>query len=51
MGGDIDKPVLSSLLDNMRQDVKITEEVSPDRIVDLAPLRAVQQELNINRTK
>lgn len=49
--GDIDEPVLKSLVDNMKQDVKVTEEVPPDRIVDLAPLREVQQELNIKRTK
>jgi hypothetical protein len=49
--GDIDEPVLKSLVDNMKQDVKVTEEVPPDRIVNLAPLREVQQELNIKRTK
>lgn len=51
MDGDIDEPVLKSLLDNMRQDVKVTEEVSPDRVVDLGLLREVQAELNIKKTK
>ena len=51
MDGDIDEPVLKSLVDNMKQDVKVSEEVPPDRIVDLAPLREVQQELKIKRTK
>jgi hypothetical protein len=51
MDGDIDEPVLKSLVDNMKQDVKVTEEVPPDRIVDLGLLREVQQELKIKRTK
>src|SRR3990167_2054248 len=51
MDGDIDEPVLNSLLDNMKKDVKVTEDIPLDRVVDFGPLREVLVEINIKKTR
>jgi len=43
--GDIEEPVLQSIIDKIRQESGYAAEVPLDRLVDLAPLRAVKAEL------
>jgi ABC-type nitrate/sulfonate/bicarbonate transport system substrate-binding protein len=43
--GDIEEPVLKSIVDKIRQESGFAAEVPLDRLVDLAPLREVQREL------
>ena len=43
--GDIEEPVLKTILDKLKQESGITAEVPLDRLVDLSPLREAQKEL------
>lgn len=43
--GDIEEPVLQSIINNIRQDSGITAEVPMDRLVDLSILREARAEL------
>ncbi len=43
--GDIEEPVLKTILEKIKQESGITAEVALDRLVDLAPLREAQKEL------
>ncbi|MBI4490993.1 MAG: ABC transporter substrate-binding protein [Deltaproteobacteria bacterium] len=45
MGGDIEEALLKSVIERMKKDSKITEEVPMDRIVDLSLVREIQSEL------
>ena len=45
MDGDIEEALLKSVIERMKKDSKITEEVPIDRIVDLSLVREVQSEL------
>lgn len=45
MGGDIEEALLKSVIERMKKDSKISEEVPMDRIVDLSLVREVQSEL------
>src|SRR5919109_1834192 len=49
--GDIEEPVLKSILDKIRQESAIASEVPVDRIVDLSMLRDVKGEMRKNRQK
>lgn len=51
MGGDIDEALLKSVIERMKKDSKITEEVPMDRIVDLSLVREVQAELKSKRRR
>src|SRR5262252_4001869 len=41
--GDIEDPVLKSIIDKIRQESGITAEIPADRLVDLSPLREVRK--------
>jgi hypothetical protein len=43
--GDIEEPVLKSIINNIRQESGITAEVPMDRLVDLSILREARAEL------
>jgi len=43
--GDIEEPVLKTILEKLKQESGMTGEVPMDRLVDLSPLREVQKEL------
>ena len=43
--GDIEEPVLKSIIDKIRQESGIAAEIPTDRLVDLSILRAVKAEL------
>ncbi len=43
--GDIEEPVLKTILEKIKHESGITAEVPLDRLVDLAPLREAQKEL------
>jgi hypothetical protein len=43
--GDIEEPVLKSILDKIRQESGILGEISVDRVVDLSMLREVKGEM------
>ena len=43
--GDIEEPVLKSIIDKIRQESGIAAEIPMDRLVDLAILREVKTEL------
>jgi ABC-type nitrate/sulfonate/bicarbonate transport system substrate-binding protein len=43
--GDIEEPVLKSIIDKLRQESAITAEVPSERLVDLSILREVRAEL------
>ncbi len=49
MNGDIDDGLLKSVIERMKQDSKITEEISAGRIVDLSVVREVQSDLKSKR--
>src|SRR5213594_1165790 len=49
MNGDIDDGLLKSVIERMKQDSKITEEISAGRIVDLSLVREVQSDLKSKR--
>jgi ABC-type nitrate/sulfonate/bicarbonate transport system substrate-binding protein len=49
--GDIDELLLKSVLDRMKKDAKIIEDVPLDRIVDLSLVREVQSELKGRRRR
>jgi ABC-type nitrate/sulfonate/bicarbonate transport system substrate-binding protein len=43
--GDLEEPVLKSVIENMKKDAQVTADVPLDRIVDLSLLREVKAEL------
>jgi ABC-type nitrate/sulfonate/bicarbonate transport system substrate-binding protein len=45
-GGDLDAPALRAVVEQMKEDAELTDDVPLDRIVDLAPLREAQAELD-----
>jgi ABC-type nitrate/sulfonate/bicarbonate transport system substrate-binding protein len=47
--GDLDDAALRSVVEQMKQDAEITEDVPLDRVADLRLLRQVQAELGIRR--
>lgn len=51
MDGDIEEPLLKSVVERMKKDSKITEEIPMDRIVDLSLVREAQFELRSKRRK
>ena len=49
MTGDLDDAALRSVVEQMKQDAEITEDVPLDRVADLRPLREGQAELGIHQ--
>jgi len=49
MNGDIDDGLLKSVIERMKQDSKISEEIPAGRIVDLSVVREVQSDLKSKR--
>ena len=49
MNGDIDDGLLRSVIERMKQDSKISEEIPAGRIVDLSVVREVQSDLKSKR--
>jgi ABC-type nitrate/sulfonate/bicarbonate transport system substrate-binding protein len=47
--GDLDDAALRSVVDQMKQDAEVAEDVPLDRVVDLRLLREVQAELGLRR--
>jgi ABC-type nitrate/sulfonate/bicarbonate transport system substrate-binding protein len=47
--GDLDAPALRAVVEQMKQDAELTDDVALDRVVDLAPLREAQAELDIRK--
>ena len=43
--GDLEEPVLKSIIDKLRQESGIAGEIPPERLVDLSLLREVKAEL------
>jgi hypothetical protein len=43
--GDIEEPVLKSILEKVRQESGISSEIPVDRITDLSMLREVKEEV------
>jgi len=51
MSGDIEEPLLKSVVERMKKDSKVTAEIPTDRIVDLSLIREAQAELKSKRRK
>ncbi|HLH23738.1 MAG TPA: ABC transporter substrate-binding protein [Chloroflexota bacterium] len=49
MTGDMDEAALRSVVDQMKQDAEVTDDLPLDRVVALQPLREVQAELGLSR--
>jgi ABC-type nitrate/sulfonate/bicarbonate transport system substrate-binding protein len=49
VSGDLDEPTLRAVIAQMKEDAELTGDVPLDRIVDLAPLREAQAELNAKK--
>ena len=45
LSGDLDAPVLRAVVEQMKQDAELTDDVPLDRVADLAPLREARAEL------
>ena len=43
--GDVEEPVLKSVLENMKRDAQVTADVPLDRVADLSLLREVKAEM------
>ena len=51
VGGDIEEPVLKSVVENMKKEAQVTADVPVERIADLTLLREVQSELHAKGRK
>jgi len=49
--GDVEEPVLKSVLENMKKDAQVAADVPLDRITDLSLLREVKAELQVKGKK
>jgi hypothetical protein len=49
--GDVEEPVLKSVLENMKKDAQVTADLPLDRIADLSLLREVKAELQGKRQR
>jgi ABC-type nitrate/sulfonate/bicarbonate transport system substrate-binding protein len=49
MDGDLDDASLRSVVEQMKQDAEVTDDVPLSRVADLGPLREVQAELGLRR--